>query len=78
MSKGVGLLRKVAVLIIGIPILIIGIILIPLPGPGLLVCFFGLFILSFEFEFAEKHLQKVKSGLRKIYEESKKRSDKFK
>jgi len=71
------LLRKLLVLIIGLPILVIGIILIPLPGPGLVVCFIGLFILSFEFPFAQKYLDKTRDAFRKIYREAKERADRI-
>jgi tellurite resistance protein TerC len=72
-----GLLRKFIALIIGLPILIVGIILVPLPGPGLVICFLGLFILSLEFSFAKRYLDKVKDAFRKIYREAKDRADKI-
>jgi len=74
MSKPISYLRKIAVLIIGIPLFILGVILIPLPGPGLLVCFAALFILSLEFEWAEKQRDKAKAQLQKIFESAKNRS----
>lgn len=72
-----GLIRKFIALIIGLPILGVGIILIPLPGPGLVICFIGLFILALEFSFAQKYLEKIKDVFRKIYREAKERSDKI-
>jgi len=74
MSTPISYLRKIAVLITGIPLFILGVILIPLPGPGLLVCFAALFILSLEFEWAEKQRDKVKAQLQKIFDAAKNRS----
>lgn len=77
MKKVPKLFRKFAVAAVGIPVLILGIILIPLPGPGLLVCFAGLFILSLEFEWIKPHLERVKAELKKIIDKSKERSAKI-
>lgn len=74
MQKAYKHLKKLIVAAIGLPIFILGIILVPLPGPGLLVCLLGLLILSLEFEFAEKPLNKAKSEFKKIVEQSKKRA----
>lgn len=71
------LLRKLIILAIGLPILVVGIILIPLPGPGLLICFIGLFILSLEFDFAKSYLDKIKVTFRRIYTEAKERADRI-
>ena len=46
--------RKPLILIIGTVIVIGGIILLPLPGPGWVIIFFGFAILATEFAFAEK------------------------
>lgn len=64
-------LRKIVVAAIGIPVLILGIILIPAPGPGLLVCFLGLFILSLEFDGAKKYKDKVQGEFQKIVNNAK-------
>lgn len=77
MSRGAKLLRKLLVAAIGFPLLILGIILIPIPGPGLLLCFLALLILSLEFDFAGKHYEKAKAGLKKIYDKAKARADKI-
>ena len=63
MSQVVSIVRKVAVLVVGVPIVVIGIILVPLPGPGLLIMFVGLFIISLEFEWAQKHVDNIKARL---------------
>jgi uncharacterized protein (TIGR02611 family) len=70
-------IRKIIAAVIGIPIIIIGIILIPLPGPGLLICFVGFFILSLEFDWAQPYVQKAKKQLGAIVQHAKEQSDKI-
>ncbi|HEX5743983.1 MAG TPA: PGPGW domain-containing protein [Candidatus Saccharimonadales bacterium] len=65
MEKTIRHLRKAVILLTGVPIIILGLILIPLPGPGLLVCFLGMLILSLEFEWAAKHRDRTRDGLKK-------------
>ncbi len=74
MRKPISYLRKIAAVIIGVPLFIVGLILIPLPGPGLLVCFAALFIISLEFDWAKPHLERSKAELKKIIQKSKDRS----
>lgn len=76
MKKAVITLRKILVAAIGFPLLVIGIILIPIPGPGLATCFLALLILSFEFDWASKYLDNAKKEFRKIYDKAKARADK--
>lgn len=59
-------IKKTAILVVGGTVLIIGIILIPLPGPGLLVTAGGLLILSTEFTWAERQLEKVKQRIENL------------
>ena len=47
---------RVTVAVVGVTIILIGIVLLPLPGPGWLVIFAGLFVLSTEFEWADRLL----------------------
>ena len=49
--------KKLLVAIVGGLVTLIGLILVPYPGPGWLVVFGGLAILATEFEFAAKVLQ---------------------
>lgn len=56
-------IKKILVLIIGGTVLLIGIILIFLPGPSFLVIPAGLAILAIEFSWARKLLQKVRAKL---------------
>jgi hypothetical protein len=70
--------RQLGAVLVGFPILIIGIILIPLPGPGILVCCVGLFVLSLGgFEWADRYLQRARTELKKIYKIAKERADKI-
>lgn len=52
--------RRVLVGIIGGLIVLVGIVLIPYPGPGWLIVFAGLAILATEFEFASKALDTLR------------------
>lgn len=54
-------LKKVITLIIGFTILLIGLALLFLPGPGILILFLGLLILTTEFIWAKRLMKKVKS-----------------
>ena len=53
--------KKVGIGIIGGVVLLAGIVMIPYPGPGWLVVFAGLGILSTEFEWASRVLHFAKS-----------------
>lgn len=48
--------RKVAILIVGVTVLLAGVALLALPGPGMIVIIVGLVILSTEFPWAERWL----------------------
>jgi uncharacterized protein (TIGR02611 family) len=52
--------RRIAVTIVGFAVLILGIILIPLPGPGWAVVFGGLAILATEYVWAQRLLNFAK------------------
>jgi len=58
-------LRKIFVTIIGFTILVIGILLLVLPGPAFIVIPFGLAILAIEYDWAKRIFEKVKKHLRK-------------
>jgi uncharacterized protein (TIGR02611 family) len=77
MNKPVKVARKIGALIIGIPLLVLGIILIPLPGPGLVVSALGLLVLSYEFDWARRHLESVKAQIKKINSAAHKRADRY-
>jgi len=69
--------RKLAVALIGFPLLIVGIVLIPLPGPGVLISLVAFFILSLEFDWAETYLEKAKFEIKKIIRQAQERADKI-
>lgn len=71
----VSLIRKLVVLAIGLPLTVFGAILIPLPGPGLIIMFIGLFILSLEFNWARKYVDEIKDRLGKIISSARARAD---
>jgi len=48
--------RKVVVLIVGVAVLLAGVALLALPGPGMIVIIVGLLILSTEFAWAQRWL----------------------
>lgn len=54
-------LKKIIVGIIGGIVFIVGVVLIPYPGPGMLVVFFGLTILATEFMWAQGLLDTLRS-----------------
>lgn len=64
--------RKAGVTIAGFTIIIVGVILLILPGPGILVILLGLAVLSLEFEWAERHMQLIKSKSRKTLDKVRK------
>lgn len=71
------LVRQIAVAAVGVPMLIIGLILIPVPGPGLLICFIALLILAAEFESLKPMRDKSKAKLKLIYDKAKERQDRI-
>lgn len=77
MTRTTSILRKIAAIIIGLPLLVLGLILIPLPGPGFVVTFLALLILSSEFESLKPHRDKAKAHIKKIYDKAKERQDKI-
>ena len=69
-------LKRGIILIIGGTIIFFGVLLLVLPGPGLLVIIAGLAVLATEFAFAEKALSKVNMSVKKVGEKVKKRKPK--
>jgi hypothetical protein len=55
-----GAAKRIALEVAGWALLLIGIVAIPLPGPGLLGVFAGLLLLSQQYEWAEKRVEPVK------------------
>lgn len=50
-------IRRVAIFVAGIMVLMMGAVMIPYPGPGWLVVFMGLAVLAKEFPWAERSLR---------------------
>ncbi|KGN38581.1 hypothetical protein N803_07525 [Knoellia subterranea KCTC 19937] len=59
---------RVAVFLLGLVIVVVGLLLIPFPGPGWLIVIGGLVVWSSEFEKAQSVLEFVKKNLR-LWEE---------
>ena len=53
--------RQSVVALIGASVILVGIVLLPLPGPGWVIIFFGFAILATEFAFAERVRDKLYS-----------------
>jgi uncharacterized protein (TIGR02611 family) len=53
-------LRKAWVTLVGWVLVVVGIIAMPLPGPGVLIMLSGLVVLSQEYEWAERRVEPVK------------------
>lgn len=52
--------KKFFVLLIGVTIIVIGALMLVLPGPGIVVIIFGLVVLASEFAWARSTLDKAK------------------
>lgn len=72
-KKIVPWLRKIGIFVAGAVVVITGVILMPLPGPGLLIVIAGLMILATEFAWAERHLSRVKDYAKRTADAAKKR-----
>ncbi len=70
-------LHKLGALIVGLPMLGFGVIMIPVPGPGLLICFLALLILSTAFDWPKPYLKKIKLQLKKIIDYAKEKESLF-
>ncbi len=58
--------RRVAVLVAGLILLVAGILLLVLPGPGLLVTMAGLALLATEYEWARRLLARLRQHARRL------------
>ncbi|MBA3757496.1 TIGR02611 family protein [Candidatus Saccharibacteria bacterium] len=70
--------RKPLVFIIGTFVVIVGLVLLPLPGPGWLIIFGGFAILATEFAAAEKVRSWLVDQMKLALEKTKKAWAKFK
>jgi uncharacterized protein (TIGR02611 family) len=55
--------RQLVAVVIGVTLLIIGVAMLVLPGPGLLVLYLGLAVLASEFVWARQWLARVKARI---------------
>ena len=67
-------IRKAAVFIAGVVVLLAGVIMLVTPGPGLAAIVAGLLILSIEYEWAERYLRKARKRLKDAGEKIKKKN----
>jgi uncharacterized protein (TIGR02611 family) len=58
---------KVIITVIGIAIVVIGLILVPLPGPGWLIVFIGLTVLGSEYHWARRLTSWLRMQLAKFW-----------
>lgn len=54
------LVRKIAVAIVGFGLLIVGLAMLALPGPGIAVLILALAVLASEFKWAEQYAESLK------------------
>lgn len=71
MRKTWNAFRKTAIAVAGVIVIIVGVILMPLPGPGLLIVLAGLLILATEFEWAQRHRDNLKRHVDNVVEKAK-------
>jgi len=58
------LIYRLVVGILGLAIVVLGLIMVPFPGPGWLVVFLGLAVWASEFEWAQRLLQRARRTLK--------------
>ncbi|MBL3688628.1 TIGR02611 family protein [Leucobacter chromiireducens subsp. chromiireducens] len=61
-------LYRVLVTVLGLAIVVIGLILVPLPGPGWLIVFLGLTLLGTEYSWARRMLGWLRRVLARFWE----------
>jgi tellurite resistance protein TerC len=65
--------RRIVIAVIGATVVLLGIAMLVLPGPGLLTILGGLAILGLEFAFAKRWLERIKTTTRWAVDEAKRR-----
>lgn len=60
--------RRIVVAVVGSTVILIGVALLVLPGPGWVVIFAGLGILATEFVWARRLLQRARSSATSLYD----------
>lgn len=64
--KSGGCLKKLIIGVIGLTVVAIGVLLLVLPGPGLLVIAGGISILALEFAWARRLMRRMKGVVGKV------------
>lgn len=62
----VRLARKIAVAVVGFGLLIIGLAMLALPGPGIAVLIAALLVLASEFQWAERYAERLKRHVERL------------
>lgn len=71
MKRLTTVLRKAGVTILGFGLLIAGLLMLVLPGPGIVVIILGLVVLSWEYEWAKHHLHRARQAHKKAMQKIK-------
>jgi uncharacterized protein (TIGR02611 family) len=61
------LIYKTLITIIGVVVVVVGLILVPLPGPGWLIVFIGLTVLGSEYHWARRFLGWLRGQLARFW-----------
>ena len=72
------IIRKTGITILGFLLLLTGLILLILPGPGLMVIILGLLVLSWEYEWAKHHLHRAQNVHKKAMTKIQNKNDRDK
>lgn len=64
-------IRRAFIAVVGITLLVLGLALLALPGPGLLVVIAGLAVLATEFAWARRRLDQAKAAAKTANEKAK-------
>jgi len=59
--------NKILVSVAGILVIVVGLVLVPLPGPGWLIVFFGLSILGLEFPPIQRFTSSVAGKVKRLW-----------
>lgn len=62
-----GAFRKIAVTVVGGSLLVVGVVLLFLPGPGIAVILAGLAVLASEFAWAERRLERIRAAAKRAF-----------
>ena len=60
------LLRRVLVLVVGVPVALLGVALLVAPGPGTPILLAGLAILATEFRWAQRQMDRLRTAARRL------------